>query len=550
MREPSQTGPHSAIAPPKGIALFICGCNGMIGRKVPLEELKAMAMDDLRVRSIDLLDDCCGGADIDKMRLSLMSDEIDRFVVAGCSFKTSGERFRHLAIGSGIDPSMVEICNLREQCALVHDGDAAIGKAKTLLMVSLERCAMLQPVPRSKLEPQTSMMIIGNGHSAAVASMEAYHLGHKVTLACPLSSFKDESHGEEVFTLEEEGFDRLIKEAGESLILITSARIESLAGAPGRFKASISAERDVEVEAGAVIVAMDEEEAESPLRSRLGENCIDQHSLESMMRSGKRPKGTVVMLAMDESGESAFDPMSTHEAVHNALYLKGLSPSSEVYIVTREVFALGQCEFGYRRAQESGVKVIRTDSFPDISKPGELIVKDVHLGELISIRYDHIVIDNVSKIPDLTGTALAIGLPLDARGRLRRPNAKLKPSSSVREGVFICGTATERNLGIGPTLEAKAAVVKASAMLRGEMFVEGDKAEIWQEKCSACLTCVRTCPYNAPYIDEEGKAVIRTDLCQGCGVCVGICPSKAIQMFSFRDDQIDAQIKAALEGGR
>jgi Pyruvate/2-oxoacid:ferredoxin oxidoreductase delta subunit len=394
------------------------------------------------------------------------------------------------------------------------------------------------------------MLVIGNGHSAAVASMESFNLGHDVLLLCPGGSFKDESHGEEVFTLEGEGFDRFSRDAGDRFMLIASSELKGLGGGLGRFRAEIGTPRgDMTAEAGAVIVAMDEEEAENPLRARMGDMCTDQHSFGSMLRSGKRPKGTVIMLAMDGSGESAFDPMSTHEAVHNALYLKGLSPRSDVYIVTKEIFALGQCEFGYRRAQESGVKVVRADRFPDLSKEGEMTVLDAHLGETLLLRYDLLVVDNVRKVPDVKGMASVIGLPLNGTGRFMRPNAKLKPSSSLREGVYLCGTATERSLGIGPTLEAKAAVVKASAALHGDLYAEGDKAEVWQEKCSACLACVRTCPYRAPSIDGEGRASIDTDLCQGCGVCVGICPSKAIQMSSFRDDQIRSQIRAALGGG-
>ncbi|MFA5312607.1 MAG: 4Fe-4S binding protein, partial [Methanomassiliicoccales archaeon] len=406
-------------------------------------------------------------------------------------------------------------------------------------------------VPRTKIEDVVrTMLVIGNGHSAAVASMESFSLGHEVLLICPGGSFKDESHGEDVFTLEDEGFDRFRKDAGERFTLIESSELKGLSGGPGRFKADISTPQgDIQTDAGCVIVAMDEEEAENTLQAKFGERCTDQHSLGSMLRSGKRPKGTVIMLAMDESGESAFDPMSTHEAVHNALYLKGLSPRSDVYIVTKEVFALGQCEFGYRRAQESGVKVVRTDRFPDLSNEGEMAVLDVNLGETLLLRYDLLVVDNLRKVPDMKVIASVIGLSLDGSGRLARPNAKLKSSSSLREGVYLCGTATERSLGIGPTLEAKAAVARASASLFDELFAEGDKAEVWQEKCSACLTCVRTCPYGAPSIDEEGRASIDIDLCQGCGVCVGICPSKAIQMYSFRDDQIQAQIRAALGGG-
>ncbi|HSV41904.1 MAG TPA: hydrogenase iron-sulfur subunit, partial [Methanomassiliicoccales archaeon] len=305
---------------------------------------------------------------------------------------------------------------------------------------------------------------------------------------------------------------------------------------------------ETDLECGALLLAMDTEAARNPLADLFGEDCIDQDGLEQRLRQGMRPKGRLVMLAMDASGESAFDPMSTHEAVHNALFVKGVSPNCEVSIITREIFALGQCEAGYRKAQGSGVRIVRTDRMPGRDGPDTLRVHDVHLGQDILLRYDLMVLDNATTIPDMISMCKVIGLPCDLQGRPSRPNAKLLPSSSQREGVYLCGTAIERSLGIGPTLQAKASAAKMSAMLRSPIHRNGDVAQVYSEKCSACLTCVRSCPYSAPYMNPENKAAVNEDLCQGCGLCVSLCPSKALQQLSYRDDQMEAQIEMALGG--
>ncbi len=52
-------------------------------------------------------------------------------------------------------------------------------------------------------------------------------------------------------------------------------------------------------------------------------------------------------------------------------------------------------------------------------------------------------------------------------------------------------------------------------------------AEVQPDKCAACLTCVRLCPYNAPKVVNYA-AQIESVLCQGCGTCAGECPNKAI----------------------
>jgi len=73
----------------------------------------------------------------------------------------------------------------------------------------------------------------------------------------------------------------------------------------------------------------------------------------------------------------------------------------------------------------------------------------------------------------------------------------------------------------------------------------GVVAEVDQETCAACLTCVRICPYEVPRIDPEAKkAYIEPAACQGCGVCVSECPAKAIELHHYSDSQIIAKEEA------
>jgi heterodisulfide reductase subunit A-like polyferredoxin len=69
-------------------------------------------------------------------------------------------------------------------------------------------------------------------------------------------------------------------------------------------------------------------------------------------------------------------------------------------------------------------------------------------------------------------------------------------------------------------------------------------AKIEEQKCAACLTCVRVCPYGVPVISEEGKAVIDPTKCKGCGTCAAECPAKAIDLMHSRDRQIIEKVRA------
>jgi coenzyme F420-reducing hydrogenase delta subunit/NAD-dependent dihydropyrimidine dehydrogenase PreA subunit len=59
----------------------------------------------------------------------------------------------------------------------------------------------------------------------------------------------------------------------------------------------------------------------------------------------------------------------------------------------------------------------------------------------------------------------------------------------------------------------------------------GGGAVVDKNKCMACLTCMRVCPYGAPVVTSHSE--IRPEYCQACGLCVAECPGEAISMVSY-----------------
>ena len=94
--------------------------------------------------------------------------------------------------------------------------------------------------------------------------------------------------------------------------------------------------------------------------------------------------------------------------------------------------------------------------------------------------------------------------------------------------------------------QAAAAVSRACTILsKDQIQVGGIVSVVDPDKCAACLTCVRACPYNVPVINAEGKAEIEVAKCQGCGICASECPGKAIKLQHFTDEQIMAKMRRA-----
>jgi heterodisulfide reductase subunit A-like polyferredoxin len=92
--------------------------------------------------------------------------------------------------------------------------------------------------------------------------------------------------------------------------------------------------------------------------------------------------------------------------------------------------------------------------------------------------------------------------------------------------------------------QAQAAAGRAATILaRPYLEIGGQVARVDPLKCTACMTCLKVCPYGAPTTNDRQKVEIQGAKCMGCGSCVAACPAKAIQL----QHQEDRQLVAALD---
>lgn len=197
-----------------------------------------------------------------------------------------------------------------------------------------------------------------------------------------------------------------------------------------------------------------------------------------------------------------------------------LSKGGKVYAVVQETPFSGDGEIMYRDLQMRGVLFLRAPEFEVAG--GSVTVNDEHLGCPLQIKVGDLVTIRSSR-PEMADIVLkTFGMPPS-----RRPIGLL-PGDSGMPGVFLCGSALCAHHEDDPAGLARA-TVSALVKIISSPPPRIPLAAIDKERCSLCLTCLRICPYGAPFF-SAGEMSVSAERCQGCGMCLAACPSMAISM--------------------
>jgi heterodisulfide reductase subunit A len=233
--------------------------------------------------------------------------------------------------------------------------------------------------------------------------------------------------------------------------------------------------------------------------------------------------------------------------------LKERYPKCEVYILYRDVRTYGFKEEWYRRARERGVIFIRYDEKlkPEVSASNKhltILVFDSLLKEKLLIGANLLILSTaILPHPQNGKLAEILKIPLTEDGFFLEAHPKLRPLELPSDGLFVCGLSHSPKMIDESISQSLGAASRASTILsKGELEAEGTIAIVNKEKCIACLTCMRVCPYNVPSLNEEGVIEIEPLMCHGCGTCTSECPAKALELQNYLDKGLIAKVEAII----
>jgi len=165
------------------IGLFICDCgkniSGVIDNKRLIEHFNEIP--DVYVIGDQYL---CSELGLNKIVDEIQEKNIDRVVIAACSFNLHGLLFRKTIEDAGLNRFLISFANIREQNSWVHAGEPekATRKAIDQISMAIENVKLLEPLDVQYSDVTPATLVIGGGITGIKAALVIADAGYKVYL--------------------------------------------------------------------------------------------------------------------------------------------------------------------------------------------------------------------------------------------------------------------------------------------------------------------------------------------------------------------------------
>jgi heterodisulfide reductase subunit A len=551
------------------IGVFVCHCGINIGGvvDVPAVVEYAKSLPNVAYSENNLY--TCSQDTNEKIKDKIKEHSLNRIIVASCTPRTHQPLFQNTLREAGLNVYLFEMANIRDQCSWVHmkEPELATEKAKDLVRMAVAKSRLLQPLTRIALDVHQSGLVIGGGISGMNAALElakqgfsAYLIEREKELGGLVKNVHYGLKGEDV----QEYLNDLIAKvtSNDKIQIFTESEVKEVGGFIGNYSTTIAnsnSGEETKLEHGIIIVATGGGELKTD-EYLLGKNdgVITQLEFDRKMFNNeiKNPK-TIVMIqcvGSREKNRPYCSRVCCTEAIKNARKIKELNPDVNVFILFRDMRTYGFRELFYEQAAREGIIFIR---FADDKKPivtetdGKLEVRiqDDFLNKTVVINPDWLVL-SVATVPNPDNEELGqlLKVPLSRDKFFLEAHMKLRPVEFATDGIFLCGLAHSPKYINECVSQGNAAVSRACTILsKAQIEAEGIVSFIDTDKCTGCGTCIVLCPFSALEKDENDKAKVTEVLCKGCGTCASSCPEKAASLRNYTDEQLIAQLSAAIK---
>jgi heterodisulfide reductase subunit A len=166
------------------IGVYVCHCGLNIAQTVDCDGVAAAVSGLSGVAVAKGIGYACSEPGQREIRDDIEKHGLNRVVVGSCSPRLHEPTFRQMLIAAGLNPYLLEMANLREQCSWVHmkDPAAATAKALDLVRMAVARARDLAPLVEPKLPMTQRALVIGGGVAGIQAALDMADNGYEVVM--------------------------------------------------------------------------------------------------------------------------------------------------------------------------------------------------------------------------------------------------------------------------------------------------------------------------------------------------------------------------------
>ncbi len=165
------------------IGVFVCWCGSNIAATVDVSKVAEVLRNEPGVVHSANYQYMCSQAGQQLIKDAIKEHNLTGIVVCSCSPRMHEATFRKTAAAAGLNPYMVEIANIREQCSWIHkDIEEATEKAVVLGRTAIAKVNLNAPLLPGESPVTKRALVIGGGIAGIQTALDIADAGFEVDI--------------------------------------------------------------------------------------------------------------------------------------------------------------------------------------------------------------------------------------------------------------------------------------------------------------------------------------------------------------------------------